>query len=151
MEENQSLMEGNAHLREEHSRALDAHLEGEADGQKIRSFRVFMAGLQQNFQNAVCEIERKGKQAKKLEKKVKIMHGGHEKKEGDVLKRFESVQQRHSQAKEKLGAFGMLKDIESEAAPQRIHALRNELDKEKAKEKELQKRYAQLIRGTPVP
>jgi pre-mRNA-splicing factor CDC5/CEF1 len=150
MEENQSLMKGNAHLREEHAKAFDAYLEGEAEGQNT-SFPRFMAGLQQNFQNIVSEIERKGKQAKKLEKKVKIINGGHEKKEGDVLKRFESVHQRHALAKEKLGAFSMLKDLESEAAPQRIHALQNELEKEKSKEKELQKRYAQLTRGTPVP
>ena len=105
-----------------------------------------LAFLRANFSGLKAEMERQSKLATKLEKKIGILTGGLISRHGDLASRLAEARRKHEETTVRLSSLREVRDGEMLAAPQRLEALRAEVELEREKERELQARYANAIR-----
>jgi pre-mRNA-splicing factor CDC5/CEF1 len=86
-------------------------------------------------------MQKEAKRAAKMEKKLKIITGGYQMKAQALIKQFQDLSDQIERGSMELSTFEFLKDMESVAIPRRVNALQEDLDVQKAREKELQDRF----------
>ncbi|MED6241583.1 CDC5 cell division cycle 5-like protein, partial [Ataeniobius toweri] len=85
------------------------------------------------------------RRAAKLEKKLKILLGGFQSRALGLLKQHNELWEQVEQAATELQTFNQLKQQEDMAIPRRQAALREDVDRQMEREKELQQRYGELM------
>uniref|UniRef100_A0A8C1BWX5 CDC5 cell division cycle 5-like (S. pombe) n=1 Tax=Cyprinus carpio carpio TaxID=630221 RepID=A0A8C1BWX5_CYPCA len=85
------------------------------------------------------------KRAAKMEKKMKILLGGYQSRAMGLLKQLSEVWDQVEQAHVELHTFQELKKQEDHAIPRRQEALREDVQRQQDREKELQQRFADLL------
>lgn len=85
------------------------------------------------------------KRAAKMEKKMKILLGGYQSRAMGLLKQLSEIWDQVEQAHMELHTFQELKKQEDFAIPRRQEALREDVQRQQEREKELQQRFADLL------
>ncbi|XP_059374418.1 cell division cycle 5-like protein [Carassius carassius] len=85
------------------------------------------------------------KRAAKMEKKMKILLGGYQSRAMGLLKQLSELWDQVEQANVELHTFQELKKQEDHAIPRRQEALREDVQRQQDREKELQLRFADLL------
>ncbi|CAM4649862.1 hypothetical protein PO909_011325 [Leuciscus waleckii] len=85
------------------------------------------------------------KRAAKMEKKMKILLGGYQSRAMGLLKQLSELWDQVEQANVELHTFQELKKQEDHAIPRRKEALREDVQRQQDREKELQQRFADLL------
>ncbi|XP_006625730.1 cell division cycle 5-like protein [Lepisosteus oculatus] len=85
------------------------------------------------------------KRAAKMEKKMKILLGGYQSRAMGLIKQLNDLWDQVEQAHLELCTFEELKKHEDTAIPRRQEALREDVQRQQEREKELQQRYADLL------
>ncbi|XP_050989890.1 cell division cycle 5-like protein [Labeo rohita] len=85
------------------------------------------------------------KRAAKMEKKMKILLGGYQSRAMGLLKQLSELWDQVEQAHMELHTFQELKKQEDHAIPRRQEALREDVQRQQDREKELQQRFADLL------
>lgn len=85
------------------------------------------------------------RRAAKLEKKLKILLGGFQSRALGLLKQHSELWEQVEQAATELQTFTQLKKQEDTAIPRRQEALREDVERQMEREKELQQRYGELL------
>ncbi|KAL1257438.1 hypothetical protein QQF64_010682 [Cirrhinus molitorella] len=85
------------------------------------------------------------KRAAKMEKKMKILLGGYQSRAMGLLKQLSELWDQVEQANMELHTFEELKKQEDHAIPRRQEALREDVQRQQDREKELQQRFADLL------
>ncbi|MCI4382524.1 hypothetical protein PGIGA_G00016000 [Pangasianodon gigas] len=85
------------------------------------------------------------KRAAKMEKKMKILLGGYQSRAMGLIKQLSDLWDQVEQAHMELHTFQELKKQEDLAIPRRQEALREDVQRQQDREKELQQRFADLL------
>ncbi|XP_062863914.1 cell division cycle 5-like protein [Trichomycterus rosablanca] len=85
------------------------------------------------------------KRAAKMEKKMKILLGGYQSRSMGLIKQLSDLWDQVEQANMELHTFDELKKQEDLAIPRRQEALREDVQRQQDREKELQQRFADLL------
>ncbi|KAB5562163.1 hypothetical protein PHYPO_G00014840 [Pangasianodon hypophthalmus] len=85
------------------------------------------------------------KRAAKMEKKMKILLGGYQSRAMGLIKQLSDLWDQVEQAHMELHTFEELKKQEDLAIPRRQEALREDVQRQQDREKELQQRFADLL------
>ncbi|XP_028325353.1 cell division cycle 5-like protein [Gouania willdenowi] len=85
------------------------------------------------------------RRAAKLEKKLKILLGGFQSRALGLLKQHNELWEQVEQAATELQTFTQLKKQEDTAIPRRKEALREDVERQMERERELQQRYGELL------
>uniref|UniRef100_A0A674MLJ1 Cell division cycle 5-like protein n=1 Tax=Takifugu rubripes TaxID=31033 RepID=A0A674MLJ1_TAKRU len=85
------------------------------------------------------------RKAAKLEKKLKILLGGFQSRALGLLKQHNELWEQVEQAATELQTFSQLKKQEDIAIPRRQEALREDVERQMERERELQQRYGELL------
>ncbi|KAF4084171.1 hypothetical protein AMELA_G00125950 [Ameiurus melas] len=85
------------------------------------------------------------KRAAKMEKKMKILLGGYQSRAMGLMKQLSDLWDQVEQAHMELHTFQELKKQEDMAIPRRKEALREDVQRQQDREKELQQRFADLL------
>ncbi|XP_012693557.1 cell division cycle 5-like protein [Clupea harengus] len=85
------------------------------------------------------------KRAAKMEKKMKILLGGYQSRAMGLVKQLSDLWDQVEQAHMELRTFGELKKQEDLAIPRRQEALREDVQRQQEREKELQQRFGDLL------
>ncbi|TKS86066.1 Cell division cycle 5-like protein [Collichthys lucidus] len=85
------------------------------------------------------------RKAAKLEKKLKILLGGFQSRALGLLKQHSELWEQVEQSATELQTFTQLKKQEDTAIPRRQEALREDVERQMERERELQQRYGELL------
>ncbi|KAE8605364.1 hypothetical protein XENTR_v10015082 [Xenopus tropicalis] len=85
------------------------------------------------------------KRAAKMEKKLKILLGGYQSRAMGLIKQLNEIWDQYEQANLELGTFEELKTHEDIAIPRRIECLKEDVQRQEERERELQQRFAELM------
>uniref|UniRef100_A0A5F8HHZ1 Cell division cycle 5-like protein n=1 Tax=Monodelphis domestica TaxID=13616 RepID=A0A5F8HHZ1_MONDO len=85
------------------------------------------------------------KRAAKMEKKMKILLGGYQSRAMGLMKQLNDLWDQIEQAHLELRTFEELKKHEDSAIPRRLECLKEDVQRQQEREKELQQRYADLL------
>ncbi|XP_006882194.1 PREDICTED: cell division cycle 5-like protein [Elephantulus edwardii] len=85
------------------------------------------------------------KRAAKMEKKMKILLGGYQSRAMGLMKQWNDLWDQIEQAYLELRTFEELKKHEDSAIPRRLECLKEDVQRQQDREKELQNRYADLL------
>ncbi|XP_040283214.1 cell division cycle 5-like protein [Bufo bufo] len=85
------------------------------------------------------------KRAAKMEKKLKIILGGYQSRAMGLIKQLNEVWDQFEQANLELKTFEELKKHEDIAIPRRIECLKEDVQRQEERERELQQRFAELL------
>ncbi|XP_044145718.1 cell division cycle 5-like protein [Bufo gargarizans] len=85
------------------------------------------------------------KRAAKMEKKLKILLGGYQSRSMGLIKQLNEVWDQFEQANLELKTFEELKKHEDIAIPRRIECLKEDVQRQEERERELQQRFAELL------
>ncbi|XP_022359403.1 cell division cycle 5-like protein isoform X1 [Enhydra lutris kenyoni] len=85
------------------------------------------------------------KRAAKMEKKMKILLGGYQSRAMGLMKQLNDLWDQIEQAYLELRTFEELKKHEDSAIPRRLECLKEDVQRQQEREKELQHRYADLL------
>ncbi|XP_036397968.1 cell division cycle 5-like protein [Megalops cyprinoides] len=85
------------------------------------------------------------KRAAKMEKKMKVLLGGYQSRAMGLMKQLSDLWDQVEQAHVELRTFQELKKQEDTAIPRRQEALREDVQRQQEREKELQQRFADLL------
>ncbi|XP_018425860.1 PREDICTED: cell division cycle 5-like protein [Nanorana parkeri] len=93
------------------------------------------------------------KRAAKMEKKLKILLGGYQSRAMGLIKQVNEVWDQYEQANLEFKTFEELKKHEDIAIPRRIEFLKEDVQRQEERERELQQRFAELLleKEGPVP
>ncbi|XP_063771276.1 cell division cycle 5-like protein [Pseudophryne corroboree] len=85
------------------------------------------------------------KRAAKMEKKLKILMGGYQSRTMGLIKQLNEIWDQFEQANLELRTFEELKKHEDIAIPRRIESLKEDVQRQEERERELQQRFAELL------
>ncbi|XP_068136256.1 cell division cycle 5-like protein [Hyperolius riggenbachi] len=85
------------------------------------------------------------KRAAKLEKKLKILLGGYQSRAMGLIKQLNEIWDQYEQANLEFKTFEELKKHEDIAIPRRIEFLKEDVQRQEERERELQQRFADLL------
>ncbi|XP_056419917.1 cell division cycle 5-like protein [Hyla sarda] len=85
------------------------------------------------------------KRAAKMEKKLKILLGGYQSRAMGLIKQLNEIWDQYEQANLELKTFEELKKHEDIAIPRRIASLKEDVQRQEERERELQQRFAELL------
>ncbi|XP_062303613.1 cell division cycle 5-like protein [Osmerus eperlanus] len=97
--------------------------------------------LEVNRGHMTCEARR----AARLEKRLKVLLGGYQSRALGLLKQHQELWEQVEQSAVELHTFHLLKKQEDSAIPRRKEALREDVERQQEREKELQQRYGDLL------
>lgn len=86
------------------------------------------------------------KRAGKLEQKLKIMLGGYQSRSQVLFKSLQDIYNQMESRQVELSTFKQIRGHELNAMPKRLESLRTETQRQAVREKELQKRFGELLR-----
>ncbi|XP_072035693.1 cell division cycle 5-like protein [Amphiura filiformis] len=117
-----------------------------------RYTRANLASKKDRIESAEKKLEtnrtymtREAKRAAKLEKKLKVILGGYQSRALGLIKQLEDISEQQEQGGIELWTFQELKKNEDVAVPKRVESLKEDVKRQTEREKELQKRYSDLM------
>jgi len=118
-------------------------------GEKAKYTRASMASKKNKVESAENRLEinrnhmkREAKRAAKMEKNLKVKTGGYRARAADLVKNYESIMTEIENAERDLNVFSQLKLVENAAIPRRREILDIEVKRQRIREQNLQKEYA---------
>lgn len=91
------------------------------------------------------QMGREAKRAGKLEEKLKITLGGYQSRAQMLVKSLQDAYNQLESKQVELTTFEKIREHELHAIPKRIEALSDDFDRQSGREKELQKKFADLV------
>lgn len=85
------------------------------------------------------------KRASKVEQKLKITLGGYQSRAQILVKSLQDIHTEIESRKVELNTFEKIREMELEAIPRRMEALMEDCERQSAREKELQKKFSDLV------
>merc|ERR1711862_69465 len=104
-----------------------------------------VSDLQLQYKVCSQEVKVLSKKATKIQNRLNMLHGGYTKIGSDLNKQIQELYLELDTSNMQLVGFNTLRQYEMEAAPARIDKLKEEVDKMKKIENDLQKRYYNLV------
>ncbi len=89
-------------------------------------------------------MTKEAKRAAKIEKKLKVLTGGYQARAQGLAKQIVDAQDQIEQTRLELSTFRFLKDKETAAIPRRLASITEDVDRQREREGELQKRYQEV-------
>ncbi|QQP51962.1 Uncharacterized protein FKW44_013462, partial [Caligus rogercresseyi] len=96
--------------------------------------------LEQNRAHMCKEAKRAGK----IEKKLKILTGGYQSRAQAQIKQIHDLEDQIEQSRLEMSTFEFLKNQETDAIPQRLLSIQEDVDRQMKREKELQELFYKL-------
>ncbi|XP_072939643.1 cell division cycle 5-like protein [Epargyreus clarus] len=116
-----------------------------------RYTRANLASKKDRLESAEKRLEqnrnhmaKEAKKCSKMEKKLRVLTGGYQSRAASLIKQFQELQDQIEQANLELSTFKFLAEQEKAAVPRRIESLTEDVNRQTDREKQLQKRYAEL-------
>ncbi|XP_023948065.2 cell division cycle 5-like protein [Bicyclus anynana] len=116
-----------------------------------RYTRANLASKKDRLESAEKRLEqnrnhmaKEAKKCSKMEKKLRVLTGGYQSRTASLIKQFQELQDQIEQANLELSTFKFLAEQEKAAIPRRIESLTDDVNRQTDREKQLQKRYAEL-------
>ncbi|XP_047528491.1 cell division cycle 5-like protein isoform X1 [Vanessa atalanta] len=116
-----------------------------------RYTRANLASKKDRLESAEKRLEqnrnhmaKEAKKCSKMEKKLRVLTGGYQSRTASLIKQFQELQDQIEQANLELSTFKFLAEQEKAAIPRRIESLTEDVNRQTEREKQLQKRYADL-------
>ncbi|XP_045447036.1 cell division cycle 5-like protein [Melitaea cinxia] len=116
-----------------------------------RYTRANLASKKDRLESAEKRLEqnrnhmaKEAKKCSKMEKKLRVLTGGYQSRTASLIKQFQELQDQIEQANLELSTFKFLAEQEKAAIPRRIESLTEDVNRQTEREKQLQKRYAEL-------
>ncbi|XP_045534822.1 cell division cycle 5-like protein [Papilio machaon] len=116
-----------------------------------RYTRANLASKKDRLESAEKRLEqnrnhmaKEAKKCSKMEKKLRVLTGGYQSRAASLIKQFGELQEQIEQANLELSTFRFLAEQEKAAIPRRIESLTEDVNRQTDREKQLQKRYAEL-------
>lgn len=116
-----------------------------------RYTRANLASKKDRLESAEKRLEqnrnhmaKEAKKCSKMEKKLRVLTGGYQSRAASLIKQFQELQDQIEQANLELSTFKFLAEQEKAAIPRRIESLTEDVNRQTDREKQLQKRYAEL-------
>lgn len=103
-----------------------------------------IGSLDKRLENNRNHMTRDAKQAAKLEKKLKILLGGYQSRAQGLMKQLSDVNEQLEQTHLENKTFDNLRQHEIGAIPKRMESLKEDVQRQMERERELQKRYSEL-------
>ncbi|KAK7108189.1 cell division cycle 5-like protein [Littorina saxatilis] len=100
--------------------------------------------LEKRLENNRNHMTKDAKQAAKLEKKLKILLGGYQSRAQGLMKQLTDVSDQLEQTCLEKNTFDNLRQHEIGAIPKRMESLKEDVQRQMERERELQKRYSEL-------
>ncbi|XP_063619363.1 cell division cycle 5-like protein [Cydia splendana] len=118
---------------------------------QYRYTRANLASKKDRLESAEKRLEqnrnhmaKEAKKCSKMEKKLRVLTGGYQSRAASLVKQFQELQDQIEQANLELSTFKFLAEQEKAAIPRRIESLTEDVNRQTEREKQLQKRYAEL-------
>ncbi|KAK2162342.1 hypothetical protein LSH36_100g06032 [Paralvinella palmiformis] len=102
--------------------------------------------LEKRLDNNRTLMTKDAKRAAKLEKKLKILLGGYQSRSQGLVKQLHDIQEQSEQTFVELKTFENLKQHETGAIPKRLESLTEDVNRQMARERELQQKFGELER-----
>ncbi|XP_045766130.1 cell division cycle 5-like protein [Maniola jurtina] len=116
-----------------------------------RYTRANLASKKDRLESAEKRLEqnrnhmaKEAKKCSKMEKKLRVLTGGYQSRTASLIKQFQELQDQIEVANLELSTFKFLAEQEKAAIPRRIESLTEDVNRQTEREKQLQKRYAEL-------
>ncbi|CAH2071633.1 unnamed protein product, partial [Iphiclides podalirius] len=116
-----------------------------------RYTRANLASKKDRLESAEKRLEqnrnhmaKEAKKCSKMEKKLRVLTGGYQSRAASLIKQFQELQDQIEQSNLELSTFKFLAEQEKAAIPRRIESLTEDVNRQTDREKQLQKRYAEL-------
>ncbi|XP_075971478.1 cell division cycle protein 21 [Anticarsia gemmatalis] len=116
-----------------------------------RYTRANLASKKDRLESAEKRLEqnrshmaKEAKKCSKMEKKLRVLTGGYQSRAASLIKQFQELQDQIEHANLELSTFKFLAEQEKAAIPRRIESLTEDVNRQTDREKQLQKRYAEL-------
>ncbi|XP_050343894.1 cell division cycle 5-like protein [Nymphalis io] len=116
-----------------------------------RYTRANLASKKDRLESAEKRLEqnrnhmaKEAKKCSKMEKKLRVLTGGYQSRTASLIKQFQELQDQIEQANLELSTFKFLAEHEKAAIPRRIESLTEDVNRQTEREKQLQKRYADI-------
>ncbi|KAJ0178928.1 hypothetical protein K1T71_005703 [Dendrolimus kikuchii] len=116
-----------------------------------RYTRANLASKKDRLESAEKRLEqnrnhmaKEAKKCSKMEKKLRVITGGYQSRAASLVKQFQELQDQIEQANLELSTFKFLAEQEKAAIPRRIESLTEDVNRQTDREKQLQKKYAEL-------
>ena len=97
--------------------------------------------LEKRLEQNRNHMKKDSKRATKIEDKLKILTRGYQGRAQGLVKQIGDVQDQIEQARLELSTFSFLKNQETGAIPKRLQSIMDDVEEQKRREKELQKRF----------
>merc|ERR1711962_1007548 len=97
--------------------------------------------LEKRLEGNRQHMTKESKRATKIEDKLKILTRGYQARASGLIKQLTDTQDQIESARLELSTFTFLKDQETFAVPRRLQSIGDDVDKQKSREKELQRRF----------
>uniref|UniRef100_F6W453 Cell division cycle 5-like protein n=1 Tax=Ciona intestinalis TaxID=7719 RepID=F6W453_CIOIN len=102
--------------------------------------------LEKQLETNRNHMTKEARQAAKLEKKLKVLLGGYQQRSTSMIKQFTEIIDQLYSSRIELNTFQELLRAEKGAIPKRLEAMENDYRVQVERERELQKRYAELVK-----
>ena len=100
--------------------------------------------LEKRLDQNRSHMAQQAKRAAKLEKKLKVLLGGYIARAATLTASLGEAQHQLEAARLELSTFGFLQELENIAVPRRLSTLQEDVERQKERERELQRRYQHL-------
>ncbi len=100
--------------------------------------------LKERLETNRTHMTKEAKRAAKIEKKLKVLTGGYQARAQGLAKQIVDAQDQIEQTRLELSTFRFLKDKETAAIPRRLASITEDVDRQREREGELQKRYQEV-------
>jgi pre-mRNA-splicing factor CDC5/CEF1 len=98
--------------------------------------------MEKKLEQNRIQMTKEAKRAAKMEKRLKILTGGYQMRAQALIKQFQDLTDQLERTGMEKSTFEFLKDMENIAIPRRVDSLQEDLDRQKAREKDSQQRYS---------
>jgi len=105
-----------------------------------------LRALQFQFESVRADLEKQGKKSKAIVNPLQVYLGGYQKVASEKEKAIHELHKQISEARVELDVFKALRENELKAIPQRIEALKKEVENQRSVESASQVRFANLVR-----
>ncbi|KAI0237412.1 Cell division cycle 5-like protein [Lamellibrachia satsuma] len=110
----------------------------------LASKKERIESLEKRLENNRSHMTKEAKRAAKLEKKLKVLLGGYQSRAQGLVKQVQDMYEQVEQTYVEYKTFDHLRQHEVGAIPKRLESLTDDVNRQMEREKELQKRYADL-------
>ncbi|GFO03517.1 cell division cycle 5-like protein [Plakobranchus ocellatus] len=110
----------------------------------LASKKERIESFEKRLENNRAHMTKDAKTAAKLEKKLRILLGGYQSRAQGLVKQLQELTEQMENTTVELSTFQHLRQLEMGAIPKRLESLTEDVQRQTDRERELQKRFAEL-------